>query len=342
MAGMKYLVVGAITLCTAVTFMFIIRMNTFLTSSLSFKTSIPVVGDTKYAIFYNAYVNPDNVYLSLGVIGEQLAQWKASRYANATLFYTHLGDVSKTFPCPANGNCTLLNVKPSGGEEETLGPLHEFCHQNPEYSVIYLHSKGSFHPNVGNDRLRNLITLAALSDECNDGLHTGSQPCNICSARFSPIPHWHSPGNMWIAKCSYIQNLLPIANFTPKVAEIVQEYLTNCTYCPDWSIGTNRYANEHWAYTHPQVQPCDLYTDLSYDAGYPNLPNDILPPFSLAIAPRNFTVLTHLVLHDLQPLPGPQVKLSYRLYELEQLYGMVPANDSFAWTWYEQQEQDLL
>jgi hypothetical protein len=38
--------------------------------------SIPTVVEN-YRIFYHAYVNPDNVYLSLGINGEQLAQWQA-------------------------------------------------------------------------------------------------------------------------------------------------------------------------------------------------------------------------------------------------------------------------
>jgi hypothetical protein len=67
-----------------------------------------LIGSDKQAIFYNAYINPENVYLSIGVIVDQLAIWRASRYANATLYYSLLGDTSISFPCPANGKCQKL------------------------------------------------------------------------------------------------------------------------------------------------------------------------------------------------------------------------------------------
>jgi hypothetical protein len=311
----KYVAVGSIVFIIAMSFRNNSYLATFLYPDFDVSDPLPTVGE-KYTIFYNAYVNPDNAYLSLGIIGEQLAQWQASRYANATLYYTHLGDSSKAFPCPSNTNCTLLMQKPSGGEEETLQKVYEFCQENPDQNVIYLHSKGSFHINDDNNRLRNLITLAALSDECYEGLH--SLQCNICSARFSPLPHWHSPGNMWTAKCSYIKMLYPIMDFEPEVVRIFGQYMTNCTFCPctncpDYSVGTGRYANEHWVHTHPQVNPCDVYANDGFNAGYPKL-DDILPPFSLDIAPRNFSTLQGIF------IPGPQIRLSYRLYELQQLY----------------------
>ena len=41
---------------------------------------------TTYAIFYNAYINPNGTDHSLKIITEQLTQWQASRHANATLY----------------------------------------------------------------------------------------------------------------------------------------------------------------------------------------------------------------------------------------------------------------
>jgi hypothetical protein len=115
-----------------------------------------------YAIFYNAFVNPRKINHSIGIITEQLEQWQASKYRNATLYYTHLGDASVPFPCPKSGNCKLLAQKPTGWENETLAKLQEYCQEHPHHNVIYLHSKGSFHVGLSNNNMRILITLAAL------------------------------------------------------------------------------------------------------------------------------------------------------------------------------------
>lgn len=37
--------------------------------------------------------------------------------------------------------------------------------------------------------------------------------CSVCSARFSPVPHPHNAGNMWVARCSYIVKLIPPFEF---------------------------------------------------------------------------------------------------------------------------------
>jgi hypothetical protein len=302
-----------------------------------------LIGDDTYAIFYNAFINPDNVYLSLGVIVDQLTLWQASRYASVTLHYMQLGDTSVSFPCPANGKCRELLDTKSQWEEATLGPLYDFCLQNPDHNVIYLHSKGTLTTSREiNHKFRNLLTLAALSDECYDGLHNDSFKCNVCSARFSPVPGWHNSGNMWTTKCSFVAMHYPIMDFEPKLREISDYYLrnfSNYTDYPEWSVGTGRFANEQWIHTHPQVRPCDVYTDVSFVAGYPDELAVVIPPFSLETAPRHFPALPSLVRNL---LPGPQVTLTYRLYELQQLYGTIPSNDSFAWTWYQQQYPEYL
>jgi hypothetical protein len=275
-------------------------------------------------------VNPNNVNHSLGVITEQLDQWQASRYGTATLYYTHLGDTTVPFPCPRTGDCQLLARKPTGWERETLSKLQEYCQEHPDHHVIYLHSKGSFHPSEANDRLRNLITLAALSPQCYQGLV--ATKCNICSARFAPIPHWHAPGNMWTAKCYYIKQLYPIMTFEQKVSEIVETIFTeNCTTCYDWAMGSDRYSSEHWVHTHPRVYPCDVLKNQRYMHGYDNL-DDIIPPFSLERAPRTFPDMKPHLKH----MPVEQTRLTYRITELHLLYNETPARNSFVRKWYKE------
>ena len=48
------------------------------------------------------------------------------------------------------------------------------------------------------------FTVAALSEDCRNM----PSSCNVCSMRMSPIPHPHTPGNMWAARCSYVSNLI--------------------------------------------------------------------------------------------------------------------------------------
>jgi hypothetical protein len=320
-------VFGVVGACIALMLM----VNTYnlifrkvLLNNDDFYVSVP------YAIFYNAFVNPKKINHSIGIITEQLEQWQASKYRNATLYYTHLGDASVPFPCPKSGNCKLLAQKPTGWENETLAKLQEYCQEHLDHNVIYLHSKGSFHDRKENIRLRNLITLAALSKECYIGLTTTQ--CSICSARFAPTPHWHTSGNMWNARCSYITKLYPVLDFEEKITKVVETIFgKNCTQCYDWALGMDRYSIEHWVHTHPHVNPCDVYPNTRYICGYPK-EDIVLQPFSLQKAPRSFPdIATHL-----KHMPYEQTRLKYRLNELRLLYNETPASNSFVWTWYKQ------
>ena len=145
---------------------------------------------------------------------------------------------------------------------------------------------------------------------------------------------------MWAAQCRYIQKLYPIMDFEVAVNQTVQLYLSDCIDCPDFSVGTGRYANEHWLHTHLQVNPCDVYPDLRYFSGYPGFKTDDLQPFSLAKAPRQFPTIKNG--RFLKSEWTPQFLLRYRLQELQQLYNMTPGKDSFAWTWYKNQKSNLL
>ena len=70
--------------------------------------------------------------------------------------------------------------------------------------VVYVHSKGSYHPHEFQDQWRDYVTAGALSQECR----LMPEHCNMCSSRMSPVPYPHSPGNMWAARCGYISELM--------------------------------------------------------------------------------------------------------------------------------------
>ena len=138
----------------------------------------------------------------------------------------------------------------AGGEEQTLRNLWEYCKANPHFNtkVAYLHSKGSYHPMPQNEKLREFLTSGALSTECANLPNS----CNVCSSRMSPLPHPHTPGNMWLARCSYISKVFdPMSLSEGKLPD----YMREDNACK----GRGRYLMEHWVHSHPSVRPCDLY-----------------------------------------------------------------------------------
>lgn len=110
--------------------------------------------------------------------------------------------------------CRLMQHYESGHEMVTLDRVQEFCTLHPTMSVIYIHTKGSFHyqgsgPGFhGQDYWRRHMTAASVSRAClthlqeseNDNNVT-STTCNACGMLFQPFPAQHFAGNSWAAKC---------------------------------------------------------------------------------------------------------------------------------------------
>ena len=114
-------------------------------------------------------------------------------------------------------------------EMASLQSLWEFCREptNHNSSVVYLHSKWSHHPTMQTGKIRRFLTKGALSRECstiatkedNAAATTTTTTCNVCSSRFTPVPHPHSRGNMWLARCSYIKDLIAPNEFSNRIEE---------------------------------------------------------------------------------------------------------------------------
>ena len=141
---------------------------------------------------------------------------------------------------PLFSNDTTTKFYKSGSEVITLHNLWEYCkiHADPKQKVVYLHSKGSFHATPENDKLRMFISRGALSKECA----TLPSTCNVCSSRMSPIPHPHTSGNMWLARCDYISRLMDPILFGNAMKNIAPTG-TDCR-------GVGRFAAEHWVHSH--------------------------------------------------------------------------------------------
>jgi hypothetical protein len=291
-------------------------------------------------IFYNVFFG-GNQSLTLSIVREQLDYISQNEHLdNATIQFVLIGNNSYHPNC-TNQICNIYKRVESGDEVINLQLLYEHCLERQNEQVIYLHSKGSFHYSTENELLRHLLTRSAVSKECileNNQTNSSneSSSCNICSARFSPMPHWHAAGNMWRASCSYIAKLLPPMNFSTTMDTMVQTakttYRTRKKPAP-WKLGSSRFSAEHWVHTHPDVIPCDVYQG-DYVWGYEDLAqsaNESTQQLQLMKAPRFFNeryfkkyVRSNSFFHS----------KDYRLFELECLYGRKPPNTSWFWSFY--------
>jgi hypothetical protein len=328
-----------------------IRPSNHLIPSLPGAVSI---NSNKRAVFYNIYI-PDGEHKqhALGIVKEQLEKKQASKFlASARLYYTLIGsnatdEIERL--CAPNNECHQLRYVPEGDEGLTLQSVYEYCTQHPSEQVTYIHNKGSFHPSERNEKFRALLNRGVFSDECQAAISSPENKCNVCASRFSAFPHFHMAGNMWTAQCSYIQHLIaPATNFADKMEALFEWVLmekkgninnssvvpiprpTFKQYADEYPVGRQRFAYEHWLCSHPDLEPCDVYSR-KYTHGYRDLPSPLqfwLP--RLAPAPRfNMSVFLKISM-----LRGEWFCGQARLLEYEYLYGLQPKPSHFLWKYY--------
>jgi hypothetical protein len=217
----------------------------------------------------------------------------------------------------------LLGHHEQGTEMITLHSLWEYCSNNIESKVVYLHSKGSYTPTKQNDKLRRFLTGGALSREC---LLLPST-CNVCSSRMSPIPHPHTPGNMWLARCDYISQLIDPYEFDERMG-VIPNIDRNAEHC----VGRGRFAAEHWVYSHPLASPCDLSTNRKYVWGYSEIPPNINFTKDLTLAPR-FPLNRYINIVGCKSSDGLNTGMTAleRIQEYRILYNQVPTETWWGW-----------
>jgi len=189
---------------------------------------------------------------------------------NTSIYYTSIGERLDrewlTQLCQENGlDCQNLGHHDTGHELLTLDKVKDFCSHYPDQMVSYIHTKGSFHVDIHQDRWRRHMTAASTSQECLEHLSSASpsDTCNTCGLLFTPLPLEHFAGNSWVAKCSYIQQLLPPSELQIKRASLM-ENLREQGLKPDFfpavpaHIGTDRYLGEQWIGSSPKLVPCDV------------------------------------------------------------------------------------
>jgi len=235
----------------------------------------------------------------------------------------------------------VLRHDDEGWEFEALGLLWDYCREHDSEKVIYLHSKGSFHTTLQNEKLRQVLTEGATSDECRNLPST----CNICSSRMSPIPHVHTSGNMWLARCDYIVKLKNPRLFENAMDSIYDDVKDTYLIKNDINnlgkklhpscLGQGRFAAEHWVHSHPDVMPCDLSPSKAYIWGYSNIPriSEWLQELDLKAAPR-FPLESYLNKHAEGCANNFTDALVYKrrlIHEYQQLYDYEEHQISPSW-----------
>ena len=231
------------------------------------------------------------------------------------------------YPLELPNSTTLLELRESGDEKDTLHSLWEYCTIKPASKVVYLHSKGSFHANPENELFRRFLTYGALSEECL------SLPaaCNVCASRASPVPHPHVPGNMFLARCEYIRKLIDPLLFEAKMRTVTTMPKRLHSACH----GLGRYAAEHWVLSHPSAMPCDLSKDSSYVWSYDNIPMGMWNK-ELAMMPRFDPLVYRLKICDKRI----GFSLHDRLQEYHDLYNETPTKSWWGWNFFANSSTD--
>ena len=121
--------------------------------------------ETKIDIFYNLFVKSvKDIPRVQAMLNEQLSHWNASIHGRVLVSSIAVPLPNLTASSSSSPPIIhLLQHRAKGMEEVTLDALWEYCVAHPTRSVIYLHSKGSFHATWQNERFRRVLTRAALS-----------------------------------------------------------------------------------------------------------------------------------------------------------------------------------
>ena len=330
------------------------RLESNLAPAINAENTKILDGDD-VTIFYNIYI-PDERYSEVSIdkvqsiIQEQLKSRASSIYPESRLNYITIGrEMTEPLNCTS---CFHLEHNDIGDEYQSLTKVHEFCKNNPHLKVAYIHNKGSYHPSQENNLLRRMLTKAVFSEEClrlastkkseNQSPHKSCSKCNICGSRFSPLPHFHVSGNMWVAECNYIAKLLPPLSFENEMNNVVlnapRTKFGDTQQLTPAFVGRDRYSAEHWAFSHPDICPCDVYPG-KFTWSYERIPeNDDWEP-DFVMAPR-FSSAEEYATVDLYKEQrsydpeGNWFSLAGRMHEWKTLYGKLPKHDSWVWSFY--------
>ena len=313
----------------------------------------------KHAIFFNIYIpeTREGEENALRIVKEQIGQIKDS-YAysgpisNGTIvvYYVTLGQENVLTPelmgqfC-GSLRCVHVDHFKEGSEAVTLQHSYQFCSSPAQERarITYLHNKGSFHNNEVNENWRHILTEAALSEMC-----IKESECNLCGLQF--FTQWAPfiPGNIFTAKCNYVKKLIPPVNFSDAMQRAIEDFVVLrlkkqvlSQLLPDRKdfFGLERYSDEHWIASHPDVTPCDC--DPTGQLSIYHMEKATLANLSWAMAPRhkgapayNKQARTEMVNKNKVLRVVEYYYLAGNLVKWFSLYGKGPAPNSWAYKFF--------
>mmetsp|Transcript_20907 Transcript_20907/g.42609 ORF Transcript_20907/g.42609 Transcript_20907/m.42609 type:complete len:888 (+) Transcript_20907:64-2727(+) len=261
------------------------------------KSKLTPPNDSLFTVFYNLFIPTEAISAAnaVEVLTEQLEQVAGSlrrfeegekNSKSAVVYYNLIGN-NEIYPMEKISDlckslhpglsCQLLNFFETASEAATLLDIYQFCQNDDKASVqrtnndtrvVYIHSKGSYHSSTHNNNWRREMTNSVLHQDC---LFPPNDACDVCGAQFYTRFSFMFPGNMWTAKCSYIQKLLSPEKgglYEKLKRESIVKFFKlrlwgqlNSTLMEDRVdyFGLGRYQLEHWIGSHASVQPCELH-----------------------------------------------------------------------------------
>jgi hypothetical protein len=293
-------------------------------------------------VFYHVYQSDgaEGESVSASIVKEQMSVIKSSAAFGdgLKLNYVFIGPSGSSIPalldCPT---CHQLEYKNAGDEVITLQHVFDHCTQNPSERVLYMHTKGSFHRWPQNEALRRFLTKGVWSDECQ---HM-PRACSACASRFSPLPHHHYPGNMWVARCEYISRLIAPSKFQAameRVSLLAGAAPPLTANDRPWELGLGRFALEHWLPSHPSHAPCEVYSGTDFLWAYAFIPTTSWTP-KLHVLPRPDMPLSryckgHPVGTDVAVDQNLTKVKAWRLFEWQGLYPEASPQSGVLWDYY--------
>jgi hypothetical protein len=235
------------------------------------------------AVFYHIFIpeTDEGRKNSQRIIQEQLQQLASAKNHNYVLYFNTVGVLTEELNtdhinqwCQNRAiTCHHMQHYNEGMEDKTLQHLHNFCSVShtstlePDFSVVYLHNKGSFSTKPLNEAWRFQMTQAVVSNQCKKHTTNGPGECNLCGLYFSAERGLFMAGNMWRSKCSYVKSLLPPSTFQDAMHDVAAEAMfERLRYRLVMTLqelragvfGIDRYSTEFWIGSHPNVRPCDF------------------------------------------------------------------------------------
>lgn len=282
-------------------------------------------------VFYNAFAaSMEDVPHVLSIVAEQFALLRPGHEVRFRSIGTPVASEVSGLPNPSDRPIKFVAHDDAGDEVGTLRLLWEHCVAHPDGAAVYLHSKGSFHPSSENDDLRRFLTRGALSEACaaavTDGGGGEGTTCDVCASRFSPVPHPHAPGNMWIARCDHVRRLRDPSHFALDMEMVPSHGTDSCA-------GRKRFAAEHWVHSHPRTRPCDLYMGEGYTSGYDGIPRGGGGEWAMDVRPAPRFDRSVFVLSK-KCRKQHAGELEDRLMEYEALYGEEPSDEWWGWKFF--------